>query len=71
MDFKREPGENPGRSGHCEWGDAFQKPLDILREGEKQRGTTSQETCLIGISQPSEKRPTVSAKSEQVESGFT
>jgi hypothetical protein len=24
---KREPGENPGRSGHCEWGAAFRMPL--------------------------------------------
>jgi len=25
--MKREPGENPGRSGHCEWGAAFTMPL--------------------------------------------
>lgn len=25
--MKREPGENPGRSGHCEWGAAFSMPL--------------------------------------------
>ena len=32
--MKREPGENPGRSGHCMWGAAPSVPLGLLtREG--------------------------------------
>jgi len=41
----REPGANPGRSRHCEWG-AFSKNHWVLTwEGGKRQLSMSQETC--------------------------
>jgi len=43
---KREAGENPARSRHCEAGDLFQDAT-VREDGKAERSTTpSQETCL-------------------------
>jgi len=35
-EMKREPGANPGRSGHCKWGAAPDMPLGFRNPGRRE-----------------------------------